>query len=243
VPQATRPTTRAGRAAATAERTAERTSARAAGKPPRPVPAKNAPAKAAKTATRTAVRPPKQPTAAPTSGAPSGAGQAELEIDVAAELAGPPARYVNGLLVLSDEPVPSSLPVKPGQPPLPIHSLRLLTLADGSTTYGCRDCTAFTGTRGDVQKHRYADHGAPKPGNKGKRSAGDPPVSVDLASMTIGDLIELVRDAGQWGDLFAAQDLKIEEWRSRALAAEAWKRKVVVRMSALGFKLDEDEGE
>ncbi len=178
---------------------------------------------------------PAQPSAAPVSAPP----------------AGDSVRYINGLAVVSDEPVSSGLPVRPGRPAIPIHGIRVLTLEDDSVVYGCRDCDVVD-TRGEIQKHRYRKHGAGKPGRKPASQAGDPPVSHDLAAMTLGDIIELARDAGCWGDMFAAAEARaetqrladnarIEEWRSRALLAEAWRRRIVARLAPLGFKLDEED--
>ncbi len=165
----------------------------------------------------------------------AGDDNASAPAEPAAEPAAEP-RLVNGLPVLADEPTPSGLPVKPGQAPIPIHSIRQLTLAGGTVVSGCRDCD-YTGTRGEVQKHRYAEHGAGKPG---RRAAAADDGLADLAAMPLGELLALARNAASWGEMFALKEQELADWRERALRAEAWRRRVVARLGGLGFKLDED---
>lgn len=147
-------------------------------------------------------------------------------------------RLVHGKRVVSDEPMASNLKPKPGHPPVPIHSIRLFTLEDGSTVNGCRDCEE-TGTVGEIRAHRIRAHGTAKPGRK--PATVELPVHIEMTSMTIAELFELVRDAGEWGERLAALEDKAAQWRDRALAAESWKRKVTARLAQLGFKLDEDD--
>lgn len=80
---------------------------------------------------------------------------------------------VGGLAVVRDEALLSGLrrPMK----------YRQLTLQDGSTVIGCGECpkpTDFTGSRGEVQRHRMAEHGM-KGGSIKPRRPSDPPVLND----------------------------------------------------------------
>lgn len=147
-----------------------------------------------------------------------------------------PVRMVGEHKVVADEPALSPLPARVGQQPVTFKKLRVLTLDDGTTTHGCGDCGEFTGTRGEVQKHRYDEHQAPRAG----RRAAEPSIPADLSAMTLGELVELSRDAASWGDLITELEVKLDDWRTRALAAESWKRKVTVRFAQLGFTLNED---
>ncbi len=146
---------------------------------------------------------------------------------------------VDGKKVVSDIPAPSPLPTRAGHQQITFKNLRVLELEDGSHTFGCGECQ-FTGARGAVQRHRYEDHQVPKPG--GGRRAVEPPLPQDLSGMTLGELVELSRDAAAWGELVAELEVRLDDWRTRALRAEAWKRKAVTRFSQIGFTLsDEDE--
>lgn len=145
-------------------------------------------------------------------------------------------RLVNGLAVLADVPAPSPLTVKAGQPQVTFKSLRLLTLADGSHVFGCGDCGGFTGSRGEVQKHRYDAHDAPRPGRRAIEAA----IPSELSEMTIGELWELRAEAASWGHMLTELEVKLDEWRTRALAAEAWKKKVAAKFAGVGFTLNED---
>lgn len=190
--------------------------------PTKSAPTKKAPAKQRKPETE----PPLIPEPEPETAGP------EVE-DVIAEQ---PVRLVDGLRVIADDPAPSPLPTKAGGTTITYRFLRILTLEDGAKVFGCGDCL-FTGTRGEVQKHRYDDHDAPRPG----RRAADAPIPADLAEMTIGEMWEMRGQIAGWGRLVTELEVKADEWRTRALAAEAWQRKVVARFAQIGFKLDEDE--
>lgn len=151
-----------------------------------------------------------------------------------------PLRMVNGLAVVKDEGMPSSLPTPPGHTQPTYKTFRLLTLADGSQVTGCGECNDFAGTRGQVQKHRYDVHNAPKPGRK---SSGESPISAEIASMTVADLVELAANAAGWGARFEELEDKVEEWKVRALKAEAWQRRTILKFNQMGFTLkagDED---
>lgn len=153
--------------------------------------------------------------------------------DVIAE---PPVRWVDGLKVVADEPAPSPLPARNGGTTITFRTLRILTLENGEKTFGCGDCD-FAGPRGEVQKHRYAEHDAPRPG----RRAAEAPIPADLADITVGELWAMRGEYAAWGHLVTDLEIKLDDWRQRALAAETWKRKVTVRLAQIGFKLDEDD--
>jgi hypothetical protein len=151
-----------------------------------------------------------------------------------------PVRTVDGLKVVADEPLRSNLPVRAGQQPAVLKTLRLLTLEDGSRTIGCVDCE-FTGSRGQVRKHRMDDHGAARGGSRRQQESL---VDSSIAAMTIGEVVDLARETTRWADLFATSEALVEEWKERAVQAEAWRRKVTNKLAQLGFVLkldDEDE--
>jgi len=145
-------------------------------------------------------------------------------------------RLVDGLRVVADDPAPSPLPARNGGATITFRNLRILTLEDNSKTFGCGDC-AMTGTRGEVQKHRYDIHDAPRPGRRAVEAAIPP----DLADMTIGEMWAMRHEYAAWGHLVTELEVKLDDWRQRALAAEQWKRKVTARLAQIGFKLDEDD--
>ncbi len=158
---------------------------------------------------------------------------AEPVEDVIAEQ---PVRMIGGLKVIADEPAPSPLTPKAGHTTITFRSLRILTLENGDKVFGCGDCE-MTGTRGEVQKHRYDVHDAPRPGRRATEAA----IPADLAEMTLGELWAMRAEYAAWGHLVTELEVKLDDWRQRALAAEAWKRKVVVRLAQIGFTLPEDE--
>ena len=152
-------------------------------------------------------------------------------------------RVVNGYAVVTDEPTPSPLPARPGHPPIVFHNLRTLKLEDGSMVFGCGECEV-TGTRGEVLRHRHRDHGrfgvrVNSAGGKAKRP--DAAVDPEVLALTVGEFFELAREASEWAEMFANVTAMTEEWKERALKAEAWKRKMVLRLSQVGFNHGEDD--
>lgn len=169
----------------------------------------------------------------------------------------PQQRTVNGQKVVADDPVPSPLS-KSRDRPIYFRHLRLLTLEDGTQVHACDECGA-TGSRGEIQTHRQVQHGAGVPGRRretdGGRDvesgeddpagednpAGDDELPGDILAMSLADLLAVARDAVKTADTLAALESKVEQWRERALVAEAWKRQAAVKLGQLGFKLDVKE--
>lgn len=166
---------------------------------------------------------PNQPVAAPTSAPPS-----------------TPVRRVDGLIVVSDEPLPSPLS-QPGKV-VAFQALRLITLEDGSTVIGCRDCEV-TGSRGDVQRHRYHDHGAHRPGPKRRVLQPGGPLGLppEQLTLTLGDLLKLAAERDQWADMVATMEATVEHWKGRAETAEMWKRRTTLRLERAGITFKDDD--
>lgn len=174
----------------------------------------------------------------------------------------PPARIVNGQAVLRDEPVFSPLPPGRDGTRIPFTGLRLLTLADGANVFECADCRAepgaepgtggpgFTGTRGQVIKHRAAEHGMRMGGVPGRpprgpgktRKAGGvpatPPLPATVASaltMPLCDVVELVQAAPQWGEAIARLTELNTDLQARLAEAEIQIRKYERAFAGIGY--------
>lgn len=116
-------------------------------------------------------------------------------------------RYINGVLVLKDEPTLSPLP-SPRRNGEPIFwdKIRTLTLEDGSTIYGCHVCDYTSVKVLSVRPHLNA-HRTPK---------SKPPPH---------DLPEVAQIVARLGRLPLLES-QVEEWRRRALDAEGELRKI-----------------
>lgn len=149
---------------------------------------------------------------------------------------------VGGVKVVKDEVLESGLSAKVGRP-IPMHGTRVLTLEDGTVTYGCRECPV-TGTRGEVRKHRYAEHGATLTDAAGKPGPiQDSPITGRLQmtgetlSMTVYELLELAVHVGEWETAFGNQEQQVEDLRDK-LVTETVARKTAEReLAALKRRL------
>lgn len=153
---------------------------------------------------------------------------------------GPAERVVDGLLVVKDEPLLSPLSARLGRP-VPFPTIRFLTLADRSTRHACADCPDVVGTRGEVKKHRIDHHGEATGAARRKAGTlpgGQPVLSPNALSMTLGELIQVANAVDGWEDTHALVEAERDAWRERALAAE---RRLAAFERALsripGFKL------
>lgn len=168
-----------------------------------------------------------------------------LEVDQPA----PAERYVDGVRVVSDEPMLSPLTQSNGWR-VPFRWIRVLTLEDGTVVNGCSLCD-FVGDRGEIQRHRRREHAehishAKRDKTAARKAAENidqaPQLHMDavLASLTLGELFDLAAHSVHWGDLLATAEQQLEDWKTRALRAEAWQRRVITKMSQLGFQISED---
>lgn len=148
-------------------------------------------------------------------------------------------RIVNGLKVISDEPVASPLS-KVQNRFVPFRGRRELTLEDGTKTFACADCE-FTGTPGEVTTHRVRDHGARKPGNPTGGRKADATPNLAWMGMTVGELIEVAGlVSGFESDLDSARD-EAEREKALRVAAETELRKIKRALEKLGFVLKVEE--
>jgi hypothetical protein len=120
---------------------------------------------------------------------------------------------VNGRRVVRDEVVASGLSKRFGRL-VPLHRLRLLTLDDGSQTFGCRDCV-FTGARGDVMGHWRQVHGLPAADAAAKRPDVGTVEAHELWSMTLRELWDLAKHVEDWETVFAQQNTERDRERQR----------------------------
>jgi len=148
-------------------------------------------------------------------------------------------REIDGVRIAKVEQTLSPLSSTSAKP-IQFKGVLTLTLEDGSQTFACSECD-FVGGRGQVQSHHKAEHG-PKRRSRPKRPelALLPGIDQAVASMTIGEVLEMARDSASWGDLLSESSAAIEEWKSRALIAEAWRRRVTAKLAQIGFKFEED---
>ncbi len=130
-----------------------------------------------------------------------------------------PARVVDGVEVVKDEPLQSGLPPVHGQP-IYFKTIRLLTLADGRQVYSCADCPDFIGSRGEVRQHRTAAHGAKPVGARKRAPAEDDRLAGTDLGMTLGELLRLAASIGSWEDVLTALEHRAETAEARADAAE-----------------------
>jgi hypothetical protein len=146
-------------------------------------------------------------------------------------------RYVNGLLVVADEPVPSNLPTT-GEPKYYVGR-RLLTLEDNTQVYECAE-RDFVGTEGEIAIHRSKAHGAGRPGRR-KQTAPEEVIPSEIRRMTIGELVHLARGIGDWENLFELKVAEAEGWKERALAAEAELHALQRLLGRAGYAKVEEE--
>lgn len=161
----------------------------------------------------------------------------------AAEPAETPVRTVNGLAVIEDAPQPSALPTKNGKPTF-FPGYRVLTLEDKSTVYGCGECpnpTDFTGTRGEIQKHRVAAHGMRQGGARPRKPADQDVVPASIRAMTIDELLITAAEIEHLGDLVNTLTEERDEYRKRTAAAELQIRRWERTFTQLGLYPKENE--
>ncbi len=174
----------------------------------------------------------------------------------------PPAfvrKTVNGQKVVSDEVLKSGLSTEDHI--VPIHSVRVLTLADGSVVYGCRN-HPFEGTLGEVRKHSHAEDGIRRGGHRSPAASHDDAVaagtvatrklpypSAEALSRTLWEVLEDAEKFDDWEDAFAGQQQTIDDLRQQLAAANlraaeaekavtAMKRKVARAFKTLGLNVE-----
>ncbi len=125
----------------------------------------------------------------------------------------PPVRVVDGLKVVSEEPVPSNLGNTPGKSQVTLRILRL-RLEDNTERYACAECDFIADTRGSVQGHRSAVHGSRR------RSARRESLPADVAGMTIAEMLVIVESAASFTERVEEMEETLANWRARAIEAE-----------------------
>lgn len=144
----------------------------------------------------------------------------------------PPVRLVDGEKVVKDEAEQSPL-TRPGQSPVVFKGRRVLTLESGRQVHGCADCE-FTGTRGEVVKHRVADHGVNQGGARRKTDSGP---SENVTAMTLGEVLHLAGQIEDWESVVTAVTAERDDWQSRAVVAERELTKIKRALERVGFVL------
>ncbi len=143
-----------------------------------------------------------------------------------------PVRYVDGLEVVSSEPVPSGLnSAYPDRPPVTFRFNRLV-LSDDSERYGCADCDYTAERVNTVRSHRSRVH--PNTARMRKREG----ISAELSALTVAELIVLAEAALVMDARFAELEESLAGWRSRAVDAE---REVNRYRTALGRLVQIDQ--
>lgn len=134
----------------------------------------------------------------------------------------PPAferEKVGELAVARDEVYESPLSQVTGRF-VPIHGIRVLTLEDGTVTYGCRDCEETGDGPGKIRAHRRAEHhfaeegATPKPP---KRAGGVGQLTLpgtNAMSRTLYELIDMASEIETYEE--AMERLDEENQRLRA---------------------------
>lgn len=121
-----------------------------------------------------------------------------------------PARTVNGLRVIDDQPYQDAAGRRQTR-------FRALTLAGGTTTVGCADCIK-AGAFLDVLHHRQDVHGDRRTGRRAG-TAPTPAPTANILGMTVGELMNLASQIEAWE---ATTDrLTAERDRAIARATEA----------------------
>lgn len=165
-----------------------------------------------------------------------------------------PAKYVrdevDGVKVVRDRVLLSGLTGHMRRP-IPHHSVRVLTLEDGTETHGCRDCV-LTGSLGDVKAHRIKDHGDRSPGRRQAPVRDEQPALIPLGGvspaalqMPLAELLEMVAVAEESEVAFSVILGERDEYRERAMAAEtelkAVRKKLARMQASLGALLGTEE--
>ncbi|MEU6034008.1 hypothetical protein ABZ801_01220 [Actinomadura sp. NPDC047616] len=147
------------------------------------------------------------------------------------------ATHVNGIAVVSDKPTPS--PISTPDKPVVFHRIRELQLADGTTWYGCRDCTETSPHMGKIRyhlrSHRTTDKtttaprtsrrarkpsATPATASKASASSAEPataPAPTDpFARLTLAELGQRLEELAELDQLRT----ECQTWKNRALTAE-----------------------
>lgn len=149
----------------------------------------------------------------------------------------PVVRTVNGLAVTKDVPLPSPLKAGDGTPVV-FPGYRRLTLEDGTQLTGCGECpnsTDFTGTRGEVQRHRAAVHGMRAGGAPRKKATDQVAIPASIRAMTLDELLTTATEIEQLGDLVNTLTAERDEFKKRATTAEMQVRRWERAFSNLGL--------
>lgn len=141
-------------------------------------------------------------------------------------------RYVDGKVVIHDLDVPSPLKSVAGKPRLVFAGLRRLILEDNSEVIGCADCVV-TGTRGEIVKHRQAEHGAGKGGARKK----DTSRYSELMAKPVADVMDLAEMGLAWEDTYLLIMSQRDEALERAKTAEQKLRTVESRLAKVGITM------
>ncbi|SFO60597.1 C2H2-type zinc finger protein [Amycolatopsis rubida] len=125
------------------------------------------------------------------------------------------ATEVGGVAVVSDEPTRAPFDA-PGGKAVFWQQIRTLTLADGTTAFGCVHCDYTSANRNSIRPHLHR--------HNGKRRGAARTVKTAASSLSLADLIE---KAEQIDALAADRDA----WKARAREAE---KKLRMLRNALG---------
>jgi hypothetical protein len=175
-----------------------------------------------------------------------------------------PVRRINGVEVVEVQEI--RLHPKAGA----LKVVRLI-MADGTVLHGCRECDFsgsrgdVMAHRNAVHGARYGKKTPAAPGDVivAQRENGFVPQAVQ--DMTIGELVAIMPTVKELGDLVERMDIERNEavralrdlegqyhrnrvriegydsMREELMELRSWKKKMVQRLAALGFKLEEDE--
>lgn len=114
--------------------------------------------------------------------------------------------------------MPSNLPPRRDGSRPPMHTIRVLTLADKTVLYGCRDCPETGDSPGEIRKHRNREHGVASSTRKSpvNAEAASPPLpipSADMLGMTLYEMLELGASIAEWEKVFGHQEAENERLR------------------------------
>jgi hypothetical protein len=117
------------------------------------------------------------------------------------------AEQVNGIAVVGDAATLSPHIRDRAGNPLVWHRTRTLTLADGTTTYGCSECDYTSDNMYSIRPHLSAHRTMPR---RPRRPVALP---VDPGALSLADLLSRV-------DQLAKVEADRDAWRTRAQGAE-----------------------
>lgn len=121
---------------------------------------------------------------------------------------------------------------------------RRVTLADARVVVVCADCPEVFGTFGQVRIHRRDVHGMRTGGNRGGKKPSEPaPLAAELLDVPLGELLELVRDAPLWAELFESQAQRLQELAEENQGLRRQLTAFTRAMNRIGFVIREEDGE